>query len=203
MKLRKELKDGLSRFWRADWQSRDTDHYCLNCEVWYSTCPKWTCLVYRSAKKQDVLTTVACERSPVCHSGSGYTQQYHSAGRRLPLIISTGSVHGERQEILLLLAACQSCWLTQICDVCVLAFGCCSVVCFTVCVFTVQRVCVAGRALCSCVCVSVWCVTAARRGVPLSLIVTFRERETSEQLLGQNVRAHAQMMSERTDREQF
>lgn len=112
--------------------------------------------LYRSTKKQDVLTAVVCERSPVCLSGSGYTQQYRSSGRRLPLIISTGSVHGERQEILLLLAACQSCWLTQICDVCVLAFDCYSVVCFTACVFTIQRVCVTGCALCSCACVSVW-----------------------------------------------
>ena len=36
----------------------------------------------------------------------------NAAGRKLPLIISTGNVHGQRQEILPLLAVCLPDWLT-------------------------------------------------------------------------------------------
>lgn len=42
-----------------------------------------------------------------------------AAGKGLPLIISAGSVHGERQEILQLLAACLADWLSIFVFVCV------------------------------------------------------------------------------------
>lgn len=45
-----------------------------------------------------------------------------AADRILPLIISAGSVHGERQEILPLLAACLPDWLSCESVMCVCVF---------------------------------------------------------------------------------